>query len=78
MARDHSHTFRIVTLGGDLINPGGSMTGGSKAVKGISLLGRKRELNELTSKIKDETSKLKSILESRSHYIKSTVRIKTY
>lgn len=70
MARDHSHTFRIVTLGGDLINPGGSMTGGSKAVKGISLLGRKRELNELTSKIKDETSKLKSILEKQDSLYK--------
>ena len=42
------HRFRIVTLEGDVVNPGGSMTGGSVKQKQSSLVGRKRELDELT------------------------------
>ncbi len=46
LAKKYRYSFRIVTLEGDLINVGGSMTGG--AYKNSSnLLGRKRELEEL-------------------------------
>lgn len=41
MARKFNYAFRIVTLIGDVVNPGGSMTGGSSAVRSISILGRK-------------------------------------
>ncbi len=51
IARRFSHTFRIVTLEGDIINPGGSMTGGSTGTKGVSILGRNRELAELGKRI---------------------------
>lgn len=44
--------YRIVTLEGDMINPGGSMSGG--AVKQQqSLFSRERELQELTEKVAD-------------------------
>lgn len=36
MARETGHRFRIVTLGGDVINPGGSMTGGAMNRKNSS------------------------------------------
>jgi len=36
MARAAGHRFRIVTLAGDVINPGGSMTGGAMARKNSS------------------------------------------
>ena len=53
-------SLRIVTLEGELLNPGGSMTGG--AFKNSSnLLGRNRELEELESKIKKETEQLKKL-----------------
>ncbi|MDL2217269.1 chromosome segregation protein SMC [Christensenellaceae bacterium OttesenSCG-928-M15] len=39
--------FRIATIKGDIINPGGSMTGGSVQKREFSLLGRERELKEL-------------------------------
>ncbi len=43
--------FRIATLQGDIINPGGSMTGGSLQKKEFSLIGREREIGELLQKI---------------------------
>ncbi|MBR5949530.1 MAG: chromosome segregation protein SMC [Clostridia bacterium] len=48
--RAHS-AFRIATLDGDILNPGGSMTGGSVQKREFSLLGRERELEELTVKL---------------------------
>lgn len=46
LARKYKHSLRIVTLEGELLNPGGSMTGG--AFKNSSnLLGRRREIEEL-------------------------------
>ena len=54
IAKKYKHSIRIVTVEGELLNPGGSMTGG--AYKNTSnLLGRKRELDEL----KDIINKLK-------------------
>lgn len=46
IARKYRHSLRIVTLEGEQLNPGGSMTGG--AFKNASnLLGRRREIEEL-------------------------------
>jgi len=46
IARKYRHSIRIVTLEGELLNPGGSLSGG--AYKNSSnLLGRKREIEEL-------------------------------
>ncbi|MEA4896711.1 MAG: chromosome segregation protein SMC [Christensenellaceae bacterium] len=40
------HAFRLVTLEGDVMNPGGSMTGGSVQSRVTSLLSREREVGE--------------------------------
>ncbi len=40
--------FKIVTLEGDIINPGGAMTGGSQRKDTAQLLSRQRQLEELT------------------------------
>ncbi len=46
MARKYNHTLRIVTLEGELLTPGGSISGG--AYKNASnLLGRRREIEEM-------------------------------
>ena len=42
IAARFSYRFRVVTLEGDVVNAGGSMTGGSQHKKTNSLLGRKR------------------------------------
>ena len=49
MARACRHSVRIATLQGDIINPGGSMTGGSMNSRYTSLLGRSAELEEMTA-----------------------------
>ncbi len=49
MAKKYSYKFRIVTLDGQLVNTGGSLTGGS-SVKSAGLLSRKQEIDELLKK----------------------------
>lgn len=50
ISRKYKQSLRIVTLEGELVNPGGAMTGG--AFKNSSnLLGRKRELDEIDEQI---------------------------
>lgn len=61
----YQHSLRIVTLEGELLNPGGSMTGG--AYKNTSShLSRNRELSELTQAVKDSRRKEKEILRELS------------
>lgn len=52
MARQFDYSFRIVTLDGELINAGGSMTGGSTGSKASSIIGRTRVLKELEEELK--------------------------
>jgi chromosome segregation protein len=50
IAKKYKHSLRIVTLEGEQLNPGGSMTGG--AFKNSSnLLGRRREIEELKKSV---------------------------
>lgn len=46
------YRYRVVTLEGDVVNPGGSMTGGSQVKKSANLLGRQRQIEELVQEIK--------------------------
>ncbi len=43
-------SFRIATLSGDIVNQGGSMTGGSVQKREFSIIGREREIEELTKR----------------------------
>jgi len=52
LARRFNFTLRIVTLAGEALNPGGSISGGSFRNKS-NFLGRKREIDELSSEMKD-------------------------
>ncbi|MGM7701141.1 chromosome segregation protein SMC [Pseudalkalibacillus sp. Hm43] len=51
LARLLKHRYRIVTIEGDVVNPGGSMSGGSMKQKNSSLLSRQRELETITEKL---------------------------
>ena len=46
-----NHNYKIVTLTGEVINPGGALTGGSIQGKSGNLLGRKREIEEIEVKV---------------------------
>ncbi len=48
-----NYRYRVVTLEGDVVNAGGSMTGGSLQKKGASLLGRSRQIEALDGEIKE-------------------------
>ncbi|MCQ2969170.1 MAG: chromosome segregation protein SMC, partial [Clostridium sp.] len=54
------HNYKIVTISGEVINPGGALTGGSIQGKNTNLLGRKREIDELFVSIEKQKSDLNS------------------
>ena len=47
LAKSTGYAFRIVTLDGDVVNPQGSLTGGSKKAESSNLIGREREIETL-------------------------------
>lgn len=51
IAKEYKNRFKIVTLDGQVINPGGSMTGGSRA-KGAGILSRANMIEDLLSEAK--------------------------
>jgi len=55
------YTWRVVTLDGDVILPGGSLTGGSRPERQAWLLSRRRELEEAARTWGDKRSALESI-----------------
>jgi len=51
LANRFGHRYKIVTLDGDLLNPGGSLTGGSYGKNTISLISRKNKITNLSENI---------------------------
>ncbi|MDD3336819.1 MAG: chromosome segregation protein SMC [Eubacteriales bacterium] len=56
--REGGHAFRLVTLQGDVMHSGGSMTGGSIQQKAQNLLGREREMKELEASLQELTERV--------------------
>jgi chromosome segregation protein len=76
---------KVVTLDGDVVNPGGAMTGGSRN-QNNNLLGRSREIGVLSSEVKELATQLKereelglkvkeSLVESEDRLVKLEDRI---
>lgn len=63
VGRKYGHRFRIVTLDGQVVNAGGSLTGGSH-VKGAGLLSRRTEIERLAEKQKELEQKAKEAEEA--------------
>lgn len=61
LAKALNHRVKIVTLEGDVMNPGGSMSGGSQQQKSQGLLARKRELKNLIRETEAEEKALESL-----------------
>lgn len=53
LARKTKYAYKIVTLEGELLNPGGSMTGGSVSKKSSGIFSRGREIGELRDMLKE-------------------------
>ncbi len=60
MARKTGYACRIVTLEGDVLNPGGSMSGGFYRKGGSGLLGRGREIETLTGSLTNAARVIKA------------------
>ncbi|MEG0370892.1 MAG: chromosome segregation protein SMC, partial [Clostridium sp.] len=61
IAKVTDYSFRIVTLSGDVINSGGSYTGGSSNYKNSGLISRKNTIKSLEEEIQTFKKKLSSI-----------------
>ena len=69
-----NNSYKIVTLSGEIITPGGALTGGSIHGKHTNILGRKREIEEIhgnVQKKKLELAKLLNELEALKLKLKS-------
>jgi len=71
LAKKNSYAFRIVTLGGDFINPSGSITGGSVAQKTVNIIGRGREIEELGKQIEKLQKEIKKIETEKEEFVDS-------
>lgn len=67
IANKYHHSLRIVTMEGDSLNRGGSMSGGAFKNKG-NLLGRNREVKELENRLKRCAAELKKTEEKKEEY----------
>ena len=80
-ARETGHKYKVVTLDGDILNPGGSLTGGSLKTSG-NILSRKRLINEFNEKInntKAENIALEEkVLSIEKELVDCTENIKQY
>ena len=65
MARAFGYSFRIITLDGEVLMPGGSITGGYSKNRMSGLLGRAREIEKLTLEA-DRTGEQITALENES------------
>lgn len=76
LAKLMGHRYRFVTLEGDVVNPGGAMTGGAVRTSNASLIGRQRELEEISSKLQDMQAKT-LVVEREVQDLKSTKQSKS-
>ena len=60
-AKKFNHKLRIVTVNGEALNPGGSISGGAFR-NSSNLLGRKREIDELERQVKECLKEIDSVL----------------
>ena len=76
LANKYKHSYRIVTLQGEVLNPGGSMTGGSYASNSISIINRKNRIEELEKDIGEFSEVQKGLEEKKIESLDKIKRIK--
>lgn len=64
LAKQYRHQYKMVTLEGDLMHAGGSMTGGSQAKKSSHIFGRSREIQALQEQIQQVDVKIQQLQET--------------
>lgn len=66
MSKASGYAFKIVSLDGDVINPQGSITGGSKKSEAVGIMSREREIETLKKEIEKLTAFLKNAENEKS------------
>lgn len=74
IANSLRYRFKVVTLKGDIVNPGGALTGGSFSSKSSGIIGRKNEIEKLEKELllyKNKVDSLKKSISSGKEEINS-------
>ena len=74
-AKENGHKFKVVTLDGEILNPGGSLTGGSLRTNG-NILSRKRLINEFTQKIEEIKNNNANLINQKQSFDKQILDLK--
>ncbi len=69
LSKRNNYSLRIVTVGGELLNPGGSITGGAFRHSG-NLLGRKREMEESRQQMEQTAASCRTIKENLQNVLR--------
>lgn len=75
IARKNNFTLKIVTLDGELLNPGGSISGGAYR-NSSNLLGRRRELEDLQILVRKLEGQTKELFDNRETANKKALLLK--
>ncbi|NLY47108.1 MAG: chromosome segregation protein SMC [Tissierella sp.] len=70
LANKFNHIHRIVTLDGDVLNPGGSLSGGSYSNNAISIITRKNRIADLEKEIQELNILHKNLQEKKISIVK--------
>lgn len=68
LAKLNNYSFKIVTIQGDIINPSGAMSGGSVAQKTVNILGRGREIEEITENLNTLQKQINTISKEKEEF----------
>ncbi len=72
LANKYNHSHRIVTLAGEVLNPGGSMTGGSYSGNSTGIISRKNRIEKLEKEIQESEEMQKKLIDEK-HIIISEI-----
>ncbi|MCL2383749.1 MAG: AAA family ATPase [Oscillospiraceae bacterium] len=71
LAKQNNYSFRIVTLGGDIVNPSGLMTGGAVNQRSSSIIGRAGQIETLEKEIQKLSERIEKISKEKAKYDES-------
>ncbi|WP_317855954.1 chromosome segregation protein SMC [Chakrabartyella piscis] len=77
LAKKYNHKFRMVTLQGDIMNVGGSMTGGSAQKKATHIFGRGREIESLQKDAKTLQITVSHLAEEMESFVEEMEDVET-
>lgn len=75
-ARKYNHSYKIVTLLGEVLNPGGSITGGSFGDNVVSIISRRSQIDRLKKEIEEIRKNQYTLEHEKKHYTEKLNKLK--